>query len=158
MARAFEDFTVGDIYRSSVGRTISQADNTWFSLLTHNTNQIHFNTHYSAGTEFKKPLVNSFLTLALVAGLLTPETSERGVALGITDVTLRNPLFEGDTLYADAEVTAARASKSRPGWGIVTMKQRGFTQDGTIVLEMTRTFMVPARDAMSKQPFPEPRA
>ena len=158
MARAFEDFTVGDVYRSSVGRTISQADNTWFSLLTHNTNQIHFNAHYSAATEFKKPLVNSFLTLALVAGLLTPETSERGFALGITDVTLPNPLFEGDTIYADAEVTAARASKSRPGWGIVTVKQRGFKQDGTVVLEMTRTFMVPTRDAMSKQPFPEPRA
>jgi acyl dehydratase len=158
MARAFEDFTVGDVFRSRVGRTIGQADNTWFSLLTHNTNQIHFNTHYSAATEFKRPLVNSFLTLALVAGLLTPETSERGVALGITDVTLPNPLFEGDTLYAEAEVTAARASKSRPGWGIVTVKQRGFTQDGMVVLEMTRTFMVPTRDAMAKQPFPEPRA
>ena len=156
--RSFEDFAIGDVYRSRVGRTISQADNTWFSLLTHNTNQIHFNTHYSATTEFKKPLVNSFLTLALVAGLLTPETSERGVALGITDVTLPNPLFEGDTIYADAEVTAARASKSRPTWGIVTVKQRGFTQDGTVVLEMTRTFMVPTRDAMSKQPAPEPRA
>jgi acyl dehydratase len=146
------------VYRARVGRTISQADNTWFSLLTHNTNQIHFNMHYSAATEFKKPLVNSFLTLALVAGLLTPETSERGVALGITEVTLPNPLFEGDTIYADAEVTAARASKSRPAWGIVTVKQRGFTQDGTVVLEMTRTFMVPRRDAMSKQPSPRPRA
>jgi len=157
-AKSFEDFTAGDVVRSRVGRTISQADNTWFSLLTHNTNQIHFNTHYSAATEFKKPLVNSFLTLALVAGLLTPETSERGFALGITEVTLPSPLFEGDTLYADAEVTAARASKSRPGWGIVTVKQRGFKQDGTVVLEMTRTFMVPTRAAMSKQPDPEPRA
>jgi len=156
--RSFEDFTVGDVYRSRVGRTISQADNTWFTLLTHNTNQIHFNAHYSAGTEFKKPLVNSFLTLAIVTGLMTPDTSERGVALGIKDVTLPNPLFEGDTLYADTTVTEARASKSRPGWGIVTVKQRGFKEDGTIVLEMTRTFMVPTRAAMSKQPFPTPRS
>ncbi len=157
-ARAFEDFTVGDVYRSRVGRTISQADNTWFTLLTHNTNQIHFNTHYAAATEFKRPLVNSFMTLAIVTGLLTSETSERGVALGITDVTLPHPLFEGDTLYADAAVTAARASKSRPGWGIVTLKMRGFTQDGTVVLVMTRTIMVPTRAQMSKAPYPEPRS
>ena len=156
-ARGFEDFTVGDVYRSRVGHTISQADNTWFTLLTHNTNQIHFNTHYAAATEFKRPLVNSFMTLAMVTGLLTNETSERGIALGITDVTLPHPLFEGDTLYADAEVTGARASKSRPGWGIVTLKMRGFTQDGTVVLVMTRTIMVPTRAQLSTAPYPEPR-
>ena len=155
--RAFEDFTVGDVYRSSVGRTISQADNTHFTLLTHNTNQIHFNTHYAAATEFKRPLVNSFMTLAIVTGLLTSETSERGIALGITDVTLPRPLFEGDTLYADATVTDARASRSRPGWGIVTLRMRGFTQEGTVVLVMTRTIMVPTRAKMAAAPYPEPR-
>lgn len=157
MSRAFEDFHVGDVYTSSVGRTVSQADNTWFTLLTHNTNQIHFNTHYAAATEFKRPLVNSFFTLAVVTGLLTPDTSERGIALGLTDVTLPHPLFEGDTLYADATVTAARTSKSRPGWGIVTLRMRGFTEDGTVVLVMTRTIMVPTRDAMAALPHPEPR-
>ena len=155
--RAFEDFTVGDVYRSSVGRTISQADNTHFTLLTHNTNQIHFNTHYAAATEFRRPLVNSFMTLAIVTGLLTSETSERGIALGITDVTLPRPLFEGDTLYADATVTDARASRSRPGWGIVTLRMRGFTQEGTVVLVMTRTIMVPTRAKMAAAPYPEPR-
>lgn len=155
--RAFEDFNVGDVYRSSVGRTISQADNTQFTLLTHNTNQIHFNTHYAAATEFKRPLVNSFMTLAIVTGLLTADTSERGIALGITDVTLPHPLFEGDTLYADATVTAARASRSRPGWGIVTLRMRGFTQDGTVVLVMTRTIMVPTREKIAAMPYPEPR-
>ena len=157
-ARSFEDFTVGDVYRSRVGRTISQADNTQFTLLTHNTNQIHFNAHYAAQTEWKKPLVNSFLTLAVVTGLMTPDTSERGIALGIKDVTLPNPLFEGDTLYADTEVVEARASRSRPGWGIVTLKQRGITQDGTVVLVMTRVIMVPARATAAGAPFPEPRA
>ena len=88
-SRSFEDFKIGDVYRSRVGRTISQADNTWFSLLTHNTNQIHFNTHYSAATEFKKPLVNSFLTMALVTGLMTPDTNERGIALAVKDVRSR---------------------------------------------------------------------
>jgi acyl dehydratase len=157
VSRSFEDFHVGDVYRSSVGRTVSQADNTWFTLLTHNTNQIHFNTHYASATEFKRPLVNSFFTLAAVTGLLTPETSERGIALGLTDVTLPHPLFEGDTLYADATVTAARASKSRPEWGIVTLRMRGFTEDGTVVLVMTRTIMVPTRAAMAALPHPEPR-
>ncbi len=157
-ARSFEDFTVGDVYRSRFGRTISQADNTWFTLLTHNTNPIHFDAHYSAQSEFKRPLVNSFLTLALVTGLMTPDTSERGVALGAKDVTLPHPLFEGDTLYADTEVVEARVSKSRPGWGIVTFKQRGITQDGTVVLEMTRIVTVPARAPAAGAPFPEPRA
>lgn len=157
-ARSFEDFKLGDVYRSRFGRTISQADNTWFTLLTHNTNPIHFDAHYSAQSEFKRPLVNSFLTLAIVTGLMTPDTSERGVAVGIKDVTLPHPLFEGDTLYADTEVVEARASKSRPGWGIVTFKQRGITQDGTVVLEMTRIVMVPARATAAGAPFPEPRA
>lgn len=155
--RSFEDFKVGDVYRSSVGRTISQADNTQFTLLTHNTNQIHFNTDYAAQTEFRKPLVNSFLTLALVTGLMTPDTNQRGVALGIKDVTLPAPLFEGDTLYADTEVLEARPSKSRPGWGIVTLKQRGFTQDGTVVLVMTRVIMVPTRATVATIRTPEPR-
>ena len=156
-ARSFEDFKVGDVYRSRVGRTISQADNTWFTLLTHNTNQIHFNAHYSAQSEFKKPLVNSFFTLAVVTGLMTPETNERGIALGIKDATLPNPLFEGDTLYADTEVVEARPSRSRPGWGIVTLKQRGIKQDGTVVLVMTRVVMVPKRETVAGAAFPEPR-
>ena len=157
-ARSFEDFTVGDVYRSRVGRTISQADNTHFTLLTHNTNQIHFNTHYAAQSEWRKPLVNSFLTLAIVTGLMTPDTSERGIALGIKDVTLPAPLFEGDTLYADTEVLETRASKSRPGWGIVTLRQRGIKQDGTVVMVMTRVIMVPTRGTAGGAPFPEPRA
>lgn len=148
---------MGDVYRSSVGRTVGQADNTHFTLLTHNTNQIHFNTHYAAATEFKRPLVNSFMTLAIVAGLLTQDTSERGIALGIEDVTLPHPLFEGDTLYADATVIETRASRSRPGWGIVTLRMRGFTSDGTVVLVMTRTIMVPTREQMAAMPHPEPR-
>jgi acyl dehydratase len=155
--RSFEDLKVGDIYRSRVGRTISQADNTWFTLLTHNTNQIHFNAHFAGQSEFKKPLVNSFLTMALVTGLMTPDTNERGVALGVKDVTLPHPLFEGDTLYADTEVMEARASRSRPGWGIVTIKQRGITQEGTVVIVMTRVIMVPMRATVAGAPFPHPR-
>lgn len=156
--RYYEDFEVGHVYEHRPGRTLSEADNTWFTLLTHNTNQIHFNVHYSAASEFKRPLVNSFLTMALVTGLMTPDTNERGVALGVKDVTLPHPLFEGDTLYADTEVLEARPSRSRPGWGIVTIRQRGITQDGTVVLIMTRVIMVPTRATAGGAPFPEPRA
>ncbi|HKY52008.1 MAG TPA: MaoC family dehydratase [Candidatus Limnocylindria bacterium] len=153
----FEDFSVGATFRSSIGRTITQADNIQFSLLTNNTNQIHFNAHYAAQTEFKRPLVNSFLTLATVAGLMVTQTSRLGFALGVGEVTLPNPLFEGDTLYADSEVLQTRASRSRPGWGIVTVRQRGVKQDGTVVLIATRTFMVPTRANAPKEHFPEPR-
>ncbi len=157
--RFFEDFHVGDVYRSRIGRTISEADNTWFTLLTNNTNQIHFNEHYAQGTEFGKTLVNSAFTLAVVAGLAVVDTSENGFALGWDEITLPNPLFAGDTLYAESEVLEARASRSRPGWGIVKVRQRGIKQDGTVVLVMTRSFMVPTREAAPRRAhFPEPKS
>jgi itaconyl-CoA hydratase len=152
--RFLEDFKVGDRYRSSIGRTITQADNIWFSLLTNNTNQIHFNEHYAAQTEFKRPLVNSVFTVGVVTGLMVGETSQNGFALGWDEITLPNPLFEGDTLYADTEVVDVRESRSRRGWGIVKVRQRGIKQDGTVVLVMTRSFMVPARDAAPQRDLP----
>ena len=103
---------MGDVFRSSIGRTITQTDNIHFTLLTNNTNQIHFNAHYAEVTEFKRPLVNSALTLSIVAGLMVSETSQNGFALGWNEVTLPAPLFEGDTLYADTEVLEVRESRS----------------------------------------------
>ncbi|MDE3193633.1 MAG: MaoC family dehydratase [Chloroflexota bacterium] len=156
--RYFEDFAVGDVYRSRIGRTISETDNTQFTLLTNNTNQIHFNEHYAQGTEFKRTLVNSAFTIAVVAGLAVTDTSEHGFALGWGEVTLPHPLFAGDTLYAETEVVEARASKSRQGWGIVKVRQRGIKQDGTVVLVMIRSFMVPTRAVAPKsEHFPEPK-
>ena len=158
--RFLEDFAVGDVYRSAIGRTITQSDNVWFTLLTNNTNQIHFNEYYAAQTEFRRPLVNSVFTIGVVTGLMVPETSQNGFALGWDEITLPNPLFEGDTLYADSEVLEARESRSRPGWGIVKVRQRGIKQDGTVVLVMTRAFMVPTRaaGAPGREHFPKPRA
>ncbi|MDP9282197.1 MAG: MaoC family dehydratase [Chloroflexota bacterium] len=157
--RYFEDFGVGDVYRSRIGRTISDADNTHFTLLTNNTNQIHFNENYASRTEFGRTLVNSALTLAIVAGLAVADTSENGFALGWDQIMLPNPLFAGDTLYADSEVLETRASGSRPGWGVIKVRQRGIKQDGTVVLVMTRSFMVPSRAAApARAHFPEPKA
>jgi acyl dehydratase len=156
--RFFEDFEVGDVYRSRIGRTITQADNIWFSLLTNNTNQIHFNQHYAERTEFGRPLVNSALTIAIVAGLGVADTSENGFALGWDRIDLPNPLFEGDTLYSDSEVVERRESRSRSQMGIVKFRSRGIKQDGTVVMEYTRSVMVWKREHAPRQgSFPEPK-
>jgi acyl dehydratase len=151
--RFFEDFKVGDVYRHAMGRTLSEADNTWFTLLTCNTNEIHFNADYAAQTEFGRPLMNSCLTLSLVTGLSVEDISRNIVAnLGWDKVTLPAPVFAGDTIHAESEVLDARASKSRPGQGIVRVRTKGYKQDGTVVIEFERTVLV-----HSRQTAPVPR-
>jgi itaconyl-CoA hydratase len=147
--RVFEDFTVGDVYEHPLGRTITQADNIWFTCLTMNTNPIHFDAEYAARTEFKRPLVNSCFTLALVTGQSVIDLTMNAVAnLGWENVTLPHPVFEGDTVYARSEVLDTRASKSRPKVGIVRVKTTGVNQHGTTVIEFHRTFMIWKRGAM----------
>ncbi|GAC1314895.1 MAG: MaoC family dehydratase [Chloroflexota bacterium] len=154
--RFYEDFSIGDVYRSRIGRTVTQTDNIWFTLLTNNTNQIHFNEHYAARTEFGKPLVNSILTLAIVAGLGVTDTSENGFALGWDEITLKAPVFEGDTVYSESEVLEKRESRSRPSQGVVKFRSRGIKQDGTVVMEYARSVMVWKRaHAPSTATFPE---
>src|SRR4029077_7194274 len=141
--RVFEDFEVGDVYEHPLGRTILAADNTWFTLLTMNTNPVHFDAAFSARTEFGKPLVNSCLTLAIVTGQSVTDLSQHAMAnLGWDEVRLPHPVFEGDTIYASSEVLETRPSKSRPQVGIVRVKSTGFNQDRVVVLEFKRTFMV----------------
>ena len=141
--RVYEDFAVGDVYEHPLGRTVLAADNTWFTLLTQNTNPIHFDDAWSAQTEFGKPLINSCLTLALVTGQSVTDLTMNGVAnLGWDEVRLPNPVFEGDTIYSRSEVLDTRESKSRPNVGIVKVKTTGVNQDGTPVIDFTRTFMV----------------
>ena len=141
--RVFEDFIVGDIYEHPLGRTILDADNVWFSCLTMNTNPIHFDGEYAARTEFKKRLVNSCFTLSLVTGQSVTDLTQNAVAnLGWDEVRLPHPVFEGDTIYARSEVLEARASRSRPGVGIVRVKTTGYKQDGTVVIELERSVMV----------------
>jgi itaconyl-CoA hydratase len=141
----YEDLEVGARFRSRVGRTILDADNVWFTLLTLNTNEIHFNAEFAASTEFGKPLVDSTFTLALVTGLSVADVSEGGVNLGWKDVTLPRPVFAGDTLWAETEVTAKRESRSRPERGLVTVQTRGVNQRGDVVIEFERTIMLPRR-------------
>lgn len=140
--RTYEEFGVGDEYRHPLGRTITQADNIWFTLLTMNTNPIHFDAAYAARTEFKRPLVNSAFTLSLVMGLSVSDLSQNGINLGWDGVRLAAPVFEGDTLYAHSEVLEKRESRSRPAMGIVKFRTTGVNQDGVTVIEFTRTVMV----------------
>jgi itaconyl-CoA hydratase len=142
--RYYEDFIVGDVYEHQPGRTISEADNTWFSLLTMNQNPLHVDAAYSSKTEFGKPLVNSCLTLSILVGLSVNDVSYRTIAnLGWNDVRLTAPVFAGDTIYAESEVLAVRESKSRPNQGIVTVKTTGKKADGTVFMTFERTVLVP---------------
>lgn len=146
--RFLEDFQVGHRYRHSHGRTISQTDNTWFTLLTNNSHDIHFNADYASRTEFGRPLVVSTLTLAIVTGLSVEDVSRNAVAnLGWERVTLPAPVFAGDTIYAESEVLEVRESRSRRGQGIVRVHTRGFNQDDVTVLEFDRSVLVYSRDA-----------
>ena len=143
----FEDFEVGDIYEHWPGRTITEADNIWFTNLTMNTHPLHFDLNYASRTEFGKPLVNSTLTLALVAGMAVSSTSQKAVAnLGWEKITLPAPVFVGDTLYSETEILAKRRSKSRPGNGIVKVRHSGKNQDGDYVLHMVRAFLAVTRN------------
>ena len=139
----YDELEVGAVYRSRFGRTVLEADNVWFTLLTLNTNPIHFDAQYAATTEWKRPLVDSTFTLALITGLSVIDVSERGVNLGWREVRLPAPVFAGDTLRAETEILSKRESKSRAGQGIVTVRTRGLNQDDEVVIEFERSIMVP---------------
>jgi itaconyl-CoA hydratase len=148
LGRFFEDFVAGDVHRSQLGRTVTETDNTWFTLLTMNTNQMHFNTEFASRTEFGRPLVVSTLTLAIVLGLSVADTSANAVAnLGWEEIALPNPVFAGDTLWAETLVLKVRESNSRPSCGIIKIKTRGINQRGDVVIEFIRSFMIFKRDA-----------
>ena len=150
--RFFEDFDAGDVFQGRLGRTITEADNTWFTCLTMNTNQIHFNTEYAKLSRFGRVLVNSTFTLALVAGLTVADTSENAAAnLDFDEIRLPNPVFVGDTLWAVSKVLELGSSQSRPNVGIVRIRSRGVNQDGDVIIEFKRTFMVYRRGATEAQ-------
>jgi itaconyl-CoA hydratase len=144
--RYYEEFEIGDIYEHRPGRTISEADNTWFTLLTMNNHPLHFDAVYAAKSEFGRPLVNSCLTLSIVVGVSVSDVSYKAIGnLGWNDIELPAPVFVGDTLYAESEVLSKRESQSRPTQGIVTVRTHGTNQDGTVVISYERTILVPKR-------------
>ena len=147
---------VGDVYRCRLGRTVTEADNIWFTLLTSNTNQIHFNKDFARRTEFGKCLINSTLTLAIVTGMGVADVSENGVALGWDEVKLPHPLFAGDTLYSESYVLEKRESRSNPKRGVVKVRTRGIQQEGRVVIDYVRSVLVWKKaHAPSRDLFPE---
>lgn len=155
--RYFEDFVEGDVYQHPLGRTVSETDNTWFSLLTMNTNQMHFNTEYAARSEFGKPLVVSTLTVAIAVGQSVTDLTQNAFAnLGWDDIKMTHPVFAGDTLFSESRVLEKRESGSRPHAGIVTVRTRTLNQDGAEVCSFKRTFYVYKRGAEQLEGlFPE---
>jgi itaconyl-CoA hydratase len=144
--RYYEDFVVGDIYEHRPGRTITESDNINFSLMTMNQHPMHCDANFAAKSEFKRPLVNSALTLAVVVGMTVNDVSLKAIAnLGWKNIHLTGPVFPGDTLYAESEVLEKRESKSRPTQGIVTVETRAFKQDGKAVMNFLRTALLPKR-------------
>lgn len=156
--RYYEDFEIGDVYRGPLGRTITEADNVWMTLLTMNTNQSHFNDHYAETTPFGKPIVNSGVTLAIVLGMSVIDTSQKAFAnLGWDRIKLTHPVMVGDTLYVESQVLKKRKSKSRPYGGIVKVRTRGLNQDGKTVLVYERSIFIYKRGATHDKGFwPEP--
>jgi acyl dehydratase len=144
--RSYEDFAVGDVYEHRPGRTITQADNTWFTLLTMNTHPLHFDEEYAKATEFGRCLVASPLTVAVLVGMSVSDVSQKAIAnLGWREIRLPAPVFAGDTLYAESEVLDMRDSKSRPQAGLVTVRTTGRNQAGTVVCTFERTILVARR-------------
>ena len=144
--RYLEDFQVGDVYEHRPGRSVTESDNTWFTLLTMNQHPLHFDKQFAAQSEFGQPIVNSCLTLAIVAGMSVSDLSQKAIAnLGWTDIKMPHPVFVGDTLYAESEVLEKRESNSRPTQGIVSVRTLGKNQDGAVVMCYDRSFLVPKR-------------
>ena len=143
----YEDFKVGEILKHSGGRTITDTDNIWFTLITCNSNQIHYNKEY-VQKNFSNPpfdgrlVVNSLLVLSIVFGLSVGDTSRNGIMLGMTNWKVVRPTFAGDTIHSRSEVTTKRESKSHPSMGIVTVRTRGFKQNDELIMEFERSFMV----------------
>jgi itaconyl-CoA hydratase len=139
----YEDFEPGDVFEHRPGRTILDVDNTYFTLLTLNVQELHFDAAYAAKTEWKKPLVDSTFTLALLTGMSVRTVSAKVVAnLGWDKVKATHPVFAGDTLYAESTVLLKRESKSRPTQGIVTVSTRGINQHGDEVMSFERTMLI----------------
>jgi itaconyl-CoA hydratase len=141
-----EEFEVGTVIHHRPGRTISEVDNTWLTLLSMNQHPLHFDVEYARRTEFERVLVNSVVTFAIVNGMTVRSMSAKTIAnLGWDEVRLPNPVFVGDTLYAKSTVLNVRDSKTRPGQGIVTIETIGHKFDGVVVLVCRRSFLVPKR-------------
>lgn len=149
--RYYEEFEVGAVYKHWPGRTISEADDTWFSLITMNQNPLHIDENYAGKLQHGRRLVNGLLILSIAVGMSVPDVSGLAIAnLGYEDVQHVGPTFHGDTIYAETTVLDKRESESKADRGIVYVETRGFNQRGETVLTLRRRVLVPKRPAVSQ--------
>ena len=151
LGRAFEDFAIGQIFSHRPGRTIGEADNSWFTLLTMNTHPIHFDAAFAADQPFGQIVVNSCLTLSIVVGMSVRDVSRRAIAnLGWNEIRLTRPVFVGDTIYARSEVTGVRDSAKRPEAGVITVRTIGEKSTGEEFMSFERTMLMNRRVTRSR--------
>ena len=145
----YEEFTEGMEIEHPIGRTLTEADNVFFTAMTHNPAALHLDEEYGKTTEFGQRIVNSLFTLGLMIGISVHETTLGTTVanLGMTDVTFPKPVFHGDTLRVQSTVLEIRESKSRPTQGIVTFEHRGFNQRDDLVCRAIRNALMHRRPA-----------
>ena len=145
----YEEFETGQVFEHEIRRTITEADNVWFSALTHNPQPLHIDAEFAKHTEFGRPLVNSCLTLAFMVGISVGDTTLGTTVanLGWDEVRFPKPLFHGDTIRIRTEVLELRDSKSRPDNGIVVFEHRAFNQHDELVGVCKRSALMRRRPA-----------
>ncbi len=146
MSRYLEDYTPGQVFKHWPGRTISEVDNTWFTLLTMNTNPLHFDAHYAASTQHGRCLVNGLLVLSTVVGMSVKDISESAIAnLEYESARHTGPTFAGDTLYSETTVLDVTPSKSKSDRGVLYVETRGLNQKGEVIMVLRRKVLIPRR-------------
>jgi acyl dehydratase len=145
----FEEFEIGTTYLHRPGRTVTEADNVFFTTLTMNTQSLHLDAAWSAEQPFGQRLVNSMFTLATLVGASVAQLTQGTIVanLGFTEVAFPHPLYHGDTMYSESLVTDKRLSASRPGQGIITLAHTAKNQDGVVVGRANRSVMMWCQDA-----------
>jgi acyl dehydratase len=146
VGRFFEDYTVGEVIKHWPGRTIRDCDDTWFTLLTMNTNPIHFDDHYASQSQYGRCLVNGTLVFAIVVGMTVRDISQNAIAnLEYETVKHLGPMFHGDTVYAETEILEKTESRSKGDRGILYVETRAWNQKEEPVMSLRRRVMLPKR-------------
>jgi acyl dehydratase len=149
--RYFEEFEVGEVLKHWPGRTISEADDTWFSLLTMNQHPLHIDAHYASQTHYGQRLVVGTLVFSIVVGMSVADISGRAIAnLEYEEIKHVGPVFHGDTIYAESRILDKRKSQTKPDRGIVHVETHGLNQHGAIVLSLRRRVLIPNRSEVAK--------
>jgi len=151
----FEDFTKGEVIRHWPGRTISEADDTWFTLLTMNTNPLHFDAYWGSKSQHKQCLVNGTLVFSIVVGMSVKDVSEICIAnLEYETVKHVGPTFHGDTIYAESEILDVTPSTTKDDRGVIYVETRAWNQKSEKVLVLRRKVLLPRRPKSVADPYP----